>query len=236
MYLHLHGRSGSRAEAVPAVQANLPGERGGIARLNHVADIAPVPRVPLRAVARRGRACASVGAEEAAGAPLDLQRALRPREIFEALAHAIGLVPVGAGAARAAVQALRGSGESRTGQLRSSGDAKGVGIRSLARARGTRAPQPRPRVPGLENGKLQRVALGEGGTHLCPARSPVQSTQVASAVPSPSLQLDAEAEASDTASSVASNVRRRVIVRQNLQDRRQARSELRRNVVAVSST
>jgi hypothetical protein len=51
---------------------------------------------------------------------------------------------------------------------------------------------------------------------------------------SPSLQLDAEAEASDTASSVASNVRRRVIVRQNLQHRRQARSELRRNV-AVSS-
>jgi hypothetical protein len=50
------------------------------------------------------------------------------------------------------------------------------------------------------------------------------------------LQLFAEAEASDTASSVASNVRRRVIVRQNLQHRRQARSELRRNVAPIQSS
>jgi hypothetical protein len=66
----------------------------------------------------------------------------------------------------------------------------------------------------------------------------VQSTQVARAVlsKSPWSQLFAEAEASDTASSVASNVRRRVIVRQNLQHRRQARSELRRNVAPIQSS
>ena len=69
--------------------------------------------------------------------------------------------------------------------------------------------------------------MSRRGRTLCPAKSPVQSMQEANCVvfKSPSLQLDAEAEASDTASSAASNVRRRVIVREDLQDRRQAPPE-----------
>jgi len=67
------------------------------------------------------------------------------------------------------------------------------------------------------------------GRTLCPAKSPWQSTQEALSAlfKSSSLQLDAEAEASDTASSVASNVRRRVIVREDLQDRRKHRPKRR---------
>ena len=83
------------------------------------------------------------------------------------------------------------------------------------------------RIPTGQGWNKEKCNVSRRGRTLCPAKSPVQSTQESNSVlfKSPSLQLDAEAEASDTASSVASNVRRRVIVREDLQDRRQAPPE-----------
>ena len=90
-------------------------------------------------------------------------------------------------------------------------------VRSYARV-GPRAASPHGACQGFKKGTVRRVA--EGGRTLCPARSPVQSTQAMVLFKSPSLQLEAKAEMNDTASSVASNVGRRIIAREDLRRRR----------------